>query len=643
MPERNGRLPDSGEPDYSRFADANHPELNHPFPAQPREQAQEVFLTGCSLPDAWNGYAQWRILETSFELGLNFLFTWQSWKNDLQRPKLLHFVSINSFSINAEEVFQKACTYPDLRLLASQLRAQIWGLLPGFHRLVFENGQVLLTLCIGDLKTVLDQQKFEADLVYLNGFDSPINPDTWNVHTVKALARCCRRGTRIASSTPTNSLGLTLRQCGFIVKNLHDTSSKNDKFQAEYNPPWGIKKISRQTARVPMQPTTCVVVGSGLAGAAVAASLARRGWQVLVLDAASAPASGASSLPAGLLVPHISPDDSTLSRLSRCGVRLTLQQAGALLNKGSDWDPTGVLEHAVNGLTRKQPQAWAEPSWAGAAADWSKTPTPDQLMNAGLPLTTAALWHVQAGWIKPACLVNAWLATPGIKWLGNMQAAQLRSTPQGWQVLDAQDVVLAQADLVVLAAACGSRALAATINDAPLALQPVRGQVSWSRHKPQHHDLTSLPAFPVNGSGALIPAVPGPNGLTWILGSSYERDCETTQIKPNDHIENLARLQKLLPKIATPLAQQFNVDNDDHLQGWTGVRCTTPRRLPVLGCVAVANSGAEVWVCSGMGSRGLSFAALCGELLAARLHHEPLPLDQRLAQALSPSLNPVMA
>jgi tRNA 5-methylaminomethyl-2-thiouridine biosynthesis bifunctional protein len=37
-----------------------------------------------------------------------------------------------------------------------------------------------------------------------------------------------------------------------------------------------------------------------------------------------------------------------------------------------------------------------------------------------------------------------------------------------------------------------------------------------------------------------------------------------------------------------------------------------------------------------MGSRGLTFAALCAELLAARLHAEPLPVEQRLAHALLP-------
>ena len=40
-----------------------------------------------------------------------------------------------------------------------------------------------------------------------------------------------------------------------------------------------------------------------------------------------------------------------------------------------------------------------------------------------------------------------------------------------------------------------------------------------------------------------------------------------------------------------------------------------------------------------MGSRGLTFAPLCAELLAARLHGEPLPLESKLAQALDARKN----
>jgi tRNA 5-methylaminomethyl-2-thiouridine biosynthesis bifunctional protein len=36
-----------------------------------------------------------------------------------------------------------------------------------------------------------------------------------------------------------------------------------------------------------------------------------------------------------------------------------------------------------------------------------------------------------------------------------------------------------------------------------------------------------------------------------------------------------------------------------------------------------------------MGSRGLTWALLCAELLAARLHAEPLPLPNPLALALA--------
>ena len=43
-----------------------------------------------------------------------------------------------------------------------------------------------------------------------------------------------------------------------------------------------------------------------------------------------------------------------------------------------------------------------------------------------------------------------------------------------------------------------------------------------------------------------------------------------------------------------------------------------------------------LWLSTAMGSRGLTFAALAGELLAALLHAEPLPLARNLARALSP-------
>ncbi len=633
MPERIDWLDDgtaSGAPFSPRFGDRYRGELGG------LDQSREVFLNGCGLPAAWANQPQWRILETGFGLGLNFLVTWAAWKADPLRPRMLHFVSTEAFPASAGDILRGASAHPELLPLAIELKAQFWGLLPGFHRLVFEGGQVLLTLCIGDAKTALSEQQFEADSVYLDGFSPAKNPDIWDIHTLKAVARRCRRGTRIATWTIARKVRDALTQCGFVVEKTPGSPPKRDKLQGRYDPPWEPKKPADRPQTSAKTPSTCVVIGGGLAGSAVASSLARRGWQVLVLDAESTPASGASGLPSGLLVPHVSPDDSLLSRLSRSGVRLTLQQAHALLQKGSDWGHTGVLEHQVDPITRKLPAEWTS-DWPDAAADWCSLATPAQLAQAGLESTRTALWHAQAAWVKPASLVTAWLAAPGITWRGNAEAAKLLPTGEGWQVLNAAGEVLAQADLIVLAAGHASVALAASVNTEPLALQPIRGQVSWGLHSTAHESQKSpikWPPFPVNGHGGLIPAVPAMGdmgGTAWIMGSSYERDCAVPDVKQQDHKDNFERLQALLPQAAAQLAEDFS---PAQVKGWAGIRCATPGRLPLLRQIAADTAGPEVWVCSGLGSRGLSFAALCAELLAARLHAEPLPLEQRLARRL---------
>lgn len=614
MPERIEWLAD-GTPYSPRFGDRYRSELGG------LAQSREVFLRGCGLPEAWAGQPQWRILETGFGLGQNFLVTWQAWKADPARPRLLHFVSTEAFPASADDMLRAAAAHPELLPLAEQLQAQCWGLLPGVHRLVFEGGRVLLSLCIGDTKAVLREQHFEADSVYLDGFSPSKNPDIWDLHTLKAVARCCRRGTRIASWTIARAVLDGLSQCGFVVRKTPGLPPKRDNLQGEFDPRWEPRKAMAFT---PVSASNCVVIGGGLAGAAVAASLARRGWQVEVLDSQPAPASGASGLPAGVLVPHVSPDDSLLSRLSRCGVRATWQQVQTLLEPGEDWQASGVLERRLDG------KAGLSADWPEAGREWSQAADVGVLAQAGLRAEDGpACWHHQAGWIKPARLVQALLAQPGIRWRGGVQVAHLQREPATglWQVLDADGKCQAQAALVVLAAAHGSRLLAG----GELPLQPIRGQVSWGRHA-EAGNTAAFPPFVVNGHGSFIPAVPSDAGLAWLAGASFQRDQLETELRAGDQLANLERLQTLLPATADTLAPVFH---SGAAHAWAGVRCASPDRLPLVGALDAARQPG-LWLSTAMGSRGLSFAVLCGELLAARLHGEPLPLEQRLARALVP-------
>ncbi|RYF67667.1 MAG: FAD-dependent cmnm(5)s(2)U34 oxidoreductase, partial [Comamonadaceae bacterium] len=267
-------MPD-GTPYSPRFGDRYHSEQGG------ITQARDTFLHGCGLPAAWKGQPQWRILETGFGFGLNFLVTWAAWAADPERPRLLHFVSCEAWPVSAADLLRAAGAHPDLLPLAQQLHDQFWGLLPGVHRLSFEGGAVLLTLYVGDAQAMLRQQAPQADSVYLDGFSPQRNPGMWDAHTLKAVARCCRRGTRLATWTISRPVRDALAQCGFIVQKVPGTPPKRDNLQATYDPAW-TPRVSQQVEGIDpavSQAGRCVVIGGGMSGAATARSLARRGWR----------------------------------------------------------------------------------------------------------------------------------------------------------------------------------------------------------------------------------------------------------------------------------------------------------------------------------------------------------------------------
>ena len=596
-------------------------------------QARHVFLQGCGLWSpagaslAWQDRAQWHVLETGFGLGLGFLASWLAWREDPQRPGRLFFTSIEAWPVGADDLQRSVQAWPELQPLADELARAWQGLLPGVHRLVFEGGRVQLTLCIGPVEKMLREIDVPADSVFLDGFSPELNPDMWSLHTLKAVARLCRTGTRVASWCVKRSVRDDLAHCGFAVQRADGLPPKVHRLEAVFQPAWTPRTRLRAALRT--APTrSALVLGAGLSGSAVACSLARRGWQVTVLDAGTGVGAGASGLPAGLTAPHVSPDDNVLSRITRAGVRATLQRCAELLQHGSDWAFSGVLEHRVEGK-RALP---AGEAWPAQGHEWSTPATPEQIASAGLPEQAQALWHAMAAWLRPRQLVAAQLATPGIQVHWNTAVHTLEQSENGWQVLDAQGRVLAQAEQVIVASGFHSRAL---LPDGALPLNPLRGQISMGPLQALPSDLSAqLPGVPVNGHGSFISGVPLPpefGGVPgWYLGSTFERACPQAVLRDEDHAANHARLATLLPALSEPMRAAFALE---HVLAWAGLRCTLPDRLPAVGPVqAVQMPGLQV--CAGMGARGISLSVLCGELIAAQLEGEPLPLAPSLATHL---------
>jgi tRNA 5-methylaminomethyl-2-thiouridine biosynthesis bifunctional protein len=595
-----------GVPYSERFDDIYHTETGA------LAQSRHVFLGGCGLPEAWAGRPQWRILETGFGLGLNFLTTWQAWRAVANRPRLLHFVSVEAHPVGPEDLLRAATAYPELASLAKELVAQWHGLLPGFHRLAFDEGRVLLTLCIGDVQAMLRAQRFEADSIFLDGFSPQQNPAMWSPDTLKAVSRFARQGTGLATWTYARPVRDVLSQNGFQLERREGLPPKRDCLAGVFAPAWTVRRRGPAPKHIE-KPGRCAVIGAGLAGAAVAASLARRGWQVTVLDAADRPAAGASGLPVGVMAPHVSPDDALLSRLTRAGIRATWIELERLLEQGRDWCASGVLERRPESDTR------VPPGWSDSGPNESWPASTAQLAQTGLPADTPALWHARAGWVRPSRLIEAWLGEPGVEFCGNATVARVSHSAAVWQLFGDDGRLLAEADRVVVAAGYQSGRFAPQ-----LPLQPVRGQVAWGCMTGE----LALPATPLNGDGHLIAHVPEDEGaLLWLAGATFDRD--SADLAPNDAdaAANRERLKRLHPIAAAALAGSFV---RGEVNAWVGVRCASGDRRPLVG--PLNEDG--LWACTALGSRGLSFAALCAELLAAEWHGEPLPLPANLAKAL---------
>ena len=547
------------------------------------------------------GHSNWHTLDTEFGGGESFLNTFEAWRQDPDSPHQLFYTAFSTgVPQNLEPSLRSACV----------------GLMPGVHRFAFEQGQVQLTLYIGDAPQITKEIDIASHSMCVDHID------TWGV---KNLARLCQVGTHLQWLKASSSAVVELQSAGFQI----DSS----KQVACYQPNWQVKSALRQS---PELFNNAIVIGAGLAGSAVAYSLATRGWKVQVLDQGATLGAGASGLPAGILATHVSPDNNVLSRITRDGVRATIQRAQALLEHGLDWKLSGLVEHRYAGK-RELPKG---NRWPEAGHEWSTQANTQQKLAAGLAEETAALWHNLAGWLQPQSLVKAQLMHPNIELRTQQKVTKLNSLNKQWECLDAQGNLIAQAPVLVLANAYDAQTLIDSIKlssqAAPhphLPATALRGQVTIGPMRAIPAQMQkSLPYFPVNGHGSLICHLQSQEPY-WMVGSSFQRNDFDLQKRHEDQVSNMQQWAELMPAWQEEILNQIDLGQTT---AWAAIRMALPDRLPAVGAFSHPELKG-LTVCTGLGARGISWSVLSGELLAAHANHEPLPMAASLAKLMAAS------
>jgi tRNA 5-methylaminomethyl-2-thiouridine biosynthesis bifunctional protein len=614
------------------------------------EETRYVFLEQNNLRERFAALADGGRLvigETGFGTGLNFLCAWQLFEQHAVAGARLHFVSVEKYPLNPPDLQRALALWPELKPFADQLLAQYVAIHQGFQRLILDNGRVTLTLLIGDALEQLPQLDAQIDAWFLDGFAPAKNPDMWTAELFTELARLAAPGSTISTFTSTGWVRRLLNAAGFKMKRTPGIGHKWEILRGVFlgwpedsaapiaAKPWFARPTPLDGER------HALVIGAGLAGCATAASLAARGWQVSLLERHDALAQEASGNPQGVLYLKLSAHGTALSQLIVSGfghTRRLLEQ----LQRGVDWDDCGVLQLAFN--TKE-----AERQAQLAAA------FPDDLLHlldrekaehrAGIALQSGGLFYPEGGWVHPPALCHWQAAHPNIRILTHRDVLELRRVDGRWQAWDGQSL-LADAPVVVLA---GAAEIKRFPYSSELPLKRIRGQITRLHQTPESQSLSTV----VCAEGYVAPARLGEH----TLGASFDFNNDDLTPTAAEHAGNL----HMLEEISMDLVARLGADTlqPEALEGRAAFRCTSPDYLPIVGPLADSQAFTDAYIAlskdarqtpdipcpwldglyvnSGHGSRGLITAPLSGELLAAWLDNEPLPLPRAIAEACHPN------
>lgn len=578
-------------------------------------EAEAVFLTGTGLPDGWQTRDRFALCELGFGTGLNILAAWRAWKKARSPRAILHISSVEAYPLALDDAARALAAFPEISELSEKLLAR-WPVRAfGPQRLWFPKDGLSLTLWTGDAEMVLGAMTGVFDAWFWDGFAPARNESMWGEAIARQIARLSAPGARLASFTVAGHVRRALESVGFVVEKRPGFGVKRERLEAVFKgAPAPSVSIYPYAAS---QPRRVAIVGAGIAGAACAQALARRGVETIVLDAAPALGAGASGNPVGLVMPRLDRGEGPLSEVflaSYLAAIAAYEELGALNACGVE-ERAGVKDRAaLDDLLNDPP----------LPEDWFSRATQGAL-------------HARAGMVSPQAAIAKMLARARLMLEAPVRVIQ-QAEDGAWVVRAPDGRAMLKADAIVLA--CGAALTAfAPARFLPVALS--RGQIEWGEGASPPHAITS---------GSYV--APFDGGV--LFGATFDKVDAADDAEPSaaSRAQNIAVLTTLAPDIAASVKLET-------LSSRASYRATTPDRAPIAGLLPDAEAWLAqyadlahgrapttqapppahrgIYVIGGLGARGLTLAPLLGERVASEMFGEPQLLSARALEAIHPA------
>lgn len=654
---------EQGQPISSEFGDVYFSRANG------LEETRHVFLQHNHLQERWQQLKageHFTIAETGFGSGLNFLAASELWLATAPADAQLHFVSVEKFPLNQQDLTRALALWPELAPLSEQLITNYPVFIgTGFHRLGFMDGRIKLTLIIDDaiegfrkLLTTQDPEFFDksvlVDAWFLDGFAPAKNPQMWSAELFSCIDRLSHANATAATFSAAAIVKQGLTRARFSVQKVPGFGRKREMVKAvklaslpietpkasrprSYSPypvPWTL-----DSNLAPYDTKEAIIIGGGLAGCTSARALVERGWKITLIERHSQLAEEGSGNPQGVLYTKLSHKAEAQSEFNLACLQYALSFYRTL------WPTSGaqcgVLQLAYcESEQQLHDQLREKFSAANSLVQFVDNQQASEI--AGVNLHYPGLYFPQAGWLNPPSLCKHLTKHPSIKVVNNTCVTAIHQQTSGWRVKT--ESLELSAPVVIIAAARDAKLFTQTQS---LPIKSIRGQITYLPPTAVSENLCTV----VCSEGYIGPSV---NNIH-CTGATFNLKEESVSLSQKDHETNLGNLRDLLPD----LMSEWEKLDITQLKGRVGFRCTLPDYLPAVGPIpdekimledfAPLRKNARAYISKtgtwlpglyiniGHGSRGLAYTPLCAEILAAHINHEPMPINRNLTNALHPA------
>jgi tRNA 5-methylaminomethyl-2-thiouridine biosynthesis bifunctional protein len=640
-----------------------------PFSENGLKETEYLFLQQNQLEQRWKNLSTQEhsdnsvfvIGETGFGTGLNFLTTCDLWLKTAPKNWRLQFISTELRPIAASDLFNIHKSWSVFSELSQQLLEQYPVLTPGVHLVSLAEGRIQLMLMLGEAQQMFNSiaqspqsflasyQRKTVDAWFLDGFAPSKNPDMWTDEIFKTVASFSSKKTTFATFSCASHVRKGLIDVGFEVSKLKGFGKKRESLKGIFTGSVKTEKVASTHWHIDQLPAQknqrdVIVIGAGIAGCSAAAALTKRGFKVTVVDRHKSVANEGSGNLQAVVYPKLSRQNDALPRINLSAMTLASRYYQTYWNQGLGAQ-CGVMLLPDSDQSKINFQQIAE-RYAEHTEFVTELNNQQICTVSGLSLEAQqGLFFPSLGWLPPQELCKNILQEHHITLLtADIDQIQHCSSSNQWAVKDQHANIVASAETLVLATAyeCGKFSQTDF-----LLVNQLRGQVT---HIPSDLAINNLKTV-ICGKGYIAPTSNGVQSC----GASYNKRLLSTELRTQDHTANL----EMLRKTDKGIAKAIKLEKAEELDGRANFRCTTNDYLPIVGAVPNAKQFIEqfhdlrhdatsiidnfgsyhpnLYIHCGLGSRGLSYAPLTAEILAAEISAEIPPLERDLRLAMHPA------